>query len=844
MHRAPRPSAVPPRKAPLRLLVSALDGIVRRSSHFAFSAYRSSHKLQTCKKRILFVCVTNHKAKNGVQNHINIRRADLAISSTTTPFFGRRHHSPGRAASLSDRSRTFRWVPHVATRALEPRRCGLGFARHGDDPRGGARRVGRRGVLARARHPGSRKSPRLPRGSELAPRATSAATMPHAVRCAHEGCGVMFHYSMQSRVRLGSVFCSAHQPVALPGGKDQPRSAKSDSGSGKSSDGKLSPEPPEPNAMSPAVTNGAAASAAARIRGDGTARTTGLKAFLALRDSTGTWSSMACRVCGYVQNQNKNQTHGAKGGKGAAGAHALNANSVGAKSVGKVMNAVSSRSSLDCGCMRKWEVVVGGLSYRFCSGCKLYHELKCFENEKSAREAQQGVRCVQGAEAPAKAGRGARQPLRTPRVPLSASRPARRFQRVNLAAASAPPRASDSVSPEDSVTGDGGGSLGSNDAVNTGVTNSGGAKGSDAIGVGGEDAWTASWWTAGATGTARERVDKLRNCSMFNRGAPPAATASTTFSTRSSTTRSSTTSVKRRVSTPRPRTDSFATPSPPFPPRYRATCETSRTPGTGATFTEISSPRCSTANRTEATTRGRGSATSSRAPSSSAWTRSTSPRDAPRASTCFAPRTTCSSARAAAGPAGGDREGGGGARRMRRRVRRRSHLPRARGPEHRRPGALPRSPRRGALERGALRDGSYADAHLTDATPALGPLRHAGANSLVRVELNGDVLGAGDVALRCRFAGTTSRSRALGTTRIWTAPSRRFAWRRRRRGFRRARGVRLRRDVRARAASLRVCPAGSPFRSPSRRTPPPPPGVHAGAPSGARRCESRRRYCS
>ena len=115
---------------------------------------------------------------------------------------------------------------------------------------------------------------------ELAPRATSAATMPHAVRCAHEGCGVMFHYSMQSRVRLGSVFCSAHQPVALPGGKDQPRSAKSDSGSGKSSDGKLSPEPPEPNAMSPAVTNGAAASAAARIRGDGTARTTGLKAFL------------------------------------------------------------------------------------------------------------------------------------------------------------------------------------------------------------------------------------------------------------------------------------------------------------------------------------------------------------------------------------------------------------------------------------------------------------------------------------------------------------------------------------------------------------------------------------
>ena len=48
-------------------------------------------------------------------------------------------------------------------------------------------------------------------------------------------------------------------------------------------------------------------------------------------------------------------------------------------------------------------------------------------------------------------------------------------------------------------------------------------------------------------------------------------------------------------------------------------------------------------------------------------------------------------------------------------------------------------------------------AHLTDATIAEGRPGRAGSplgpNSLVRVELNGDVLGGGDVALRCRFAG-------------------------------------------------------------------------------------------
>ena len=220
----------------------------------------------------------------------------------------------------------------------------------------------------------------LPR-DELEPRATSAATMPHAVRCAREGCGVVFHYSMQSRVRTGSVFCAAHQPVGTHqpgGGKIDHRSPRgsADEGSNKSSDGGL----PEPGDRATAVSP-----PAARIRGDGTAKTTGLKAFLALRDSTGTWSSMACRVCGYVQG------HASKGGKNGAGGRASTTNGAESKAghkpgAGKVMNAVSSRSSLDCGCMRKWEVVIDGLSYRFCSGCKLYHELKYFENEKSAKK--------------------------------------------------------------------------------------------------------------------------------------------------------------------------------------------------------------------------------------------------------------------------------------------------------------------------------------------------------------------------------------------------------------------------------------------------------------------------
>ena len=588
---------------------------------------------------------------------------------------------------------------------------------------------------------------------ELAPRATSAATMPHAVRCAHEGCGVMFHYSMQSRVRLGSVFCSAHQPVALPGGKDQPRSAKSDSGSGKSSDGKLSPEPPEPNAMSPAVTNGAAASAAARIRGDGTARTTGLKAFLALRDSTGTWSSMACRVCGYVQNQNKNQKHAAKGGKGAAGAHALNANSVGAKSVGKVMNAVSSRSSLDCGCMRKWEVVIDGLSYRFCSGCKLYHELKYFENEKSAKKPskvcavfkeRRRLRKLAAAHGAQDAAGSSR--LQDPRAGSNARKPRSRV---------GSPRASDSVSPEDSVTGDGGGSLGSNDAANTGVTNGGGAKGSDAIGVvGGEDGVDRFVVDGGSNRHGEERVDKLRNCSMFNRGAPAGGDGFDHF-------------LNTFINDPVVNNvgqaagldaapshgflrNAFSTFSAKVPGDVRDIADAGDRGDLHGDFVSSMLDGEQNGGHDEGARFGYlfpGSVVVG-----------VDAVDLPEG--CAA---RVDPLRAADDLLFGKGGRGGQLAAIAREAAARGgcvaasvagHIYRARvDPNTGVPALFPEPAPRGALERGALRDGSYADAHLTDATPALGPLRHAGANSLVRVELNGDVLGAGDVALRCRFAG-------------------------------------------------------------------------------------------
>lgn len=603
---------------------------------------------------------------------------------------------------------------------------------------------------------------------ELAPRATSAATMPHAVRCAHEGCRVMFHYSMQSRVRLGSVFCSAHQPDALPGGKDQHRPArKSDSGSGKSSDGKLSPEPPEPNAMSPAVTNGAAASAGARIRGDGTARTTGLKAFLALRDTTGTWSSMACRVCGYVQNQNKNQTPSAKGRKGAAqGGSNPNPNP---KSVGKVMNAVSSRSSLDCGCMRKWEVVIDGLSYRFCSGCKLYHELKYFENEKSAKKPskvcavfkeRRRLRKLAAAHGAQDAAAG------SSRLAQDASGAGSNARRGGVGRS---PRGSDSVSPADSISGDGGGSLGSNDAANTGITNGGEAKAGVVVANGDvgdqafapfvEDVVDRFVVDGGSNRYGEERAHKLRNCSMFNRGAPVGGDGFDHFLN---------TFINDPVGVNAGQMGVGFDAAPPTHGFLRNAFSTfsAKVPGDVRDIADagdrgdLHGEFVSSMLDGQMPDQGEGARFGYLFPGSVIV--GVDAVDLPEG--CAA---RVDPLRAMDDLLFGKRSRNGGGGRLAAMAREAAarggcvaasvagHIYRARmDPNTGFPALFPVPAPRAALEPGALRDGSYAIAHLTDATPGRnGRNGRAGANSLVRLELDGDVLGSGDVALRCRFAG-------------------------------------------------------------------------------------------
>mmetsp|Transcript_5237 Transcript_5237/g.21361 ORF Transcript_5237/g.21361 Transcript_5237/m.21361 type:complete len:211 (-) Transcript_5237:1420-2052(-) len=188
------------------------------------------------------------------------------------------------------------------------------------------------------------------------------------------------------------------------------------------------------------------------------------------------------------------------------------------------------------------------------------------------------------------------------------------------------------------------------------------------------------------------------------------------------------------------------------------------------------------------------------------------------------------------GPAGGDREGGGGARRMRRRVRRRSHLPRARGPEHGRPGALPgaraegraraRRPPRRILRRGAphgcdARFGPVAsrgrEFPRSSRAPRRRPRRRGRRAS---VQVRGALPPDHERSVRLSF-GLHRRGGLRGAAEG---------------GFRRARGVRLCRDARGARR-----PQGFAVRVPRSDRPHVGPRGSRGAPSRAPRGEARRR---
>ena len=608
----------------------------------------------------------------------------------------------------------------------------------------------------------------LPR-DELEPRATSAATMPHAVRCAREGCGVVFHYSMQSRVRTGSVFCAAHQPVGTHqpgGGKIDHRSPRgsADEGSNKSSDGGL----PEPGDRATAVSPPAAAKSAARIRGDGTAKTTGLKAFLALRDSTGTWSSMACRVCGYVQG------HASKGGKNGAGGRASTTNGAESKAghkpgAGKVMNAVSSRSSLDCGCMRKWEVVIDGLSYRFCSGCKLYHELKYFENEKSAKKPSKVCAVFKERRRLRKiaAANGTSTANGTPSGMTAASPRAARG-----AADKRPTSPVDSVSPADSISGDGGGSLGSNDAANTGAANtydpnSGALFAPHPTHPDVEDRFVVDG-IAGRLG--EERVTKLRQCSMFNhvqpmsnmfnRGAAPDGFDHflDTFIDDPGASEYGAGLAASGGARAAPSQDflrnAFSTFSAKVPGDVRDIADA--TGDGGDLCDDFVSSMLDGADGVDR--HGDGARFGYLFPGSvivgvdavdlpEGCAARTNPVRAMR-DLLFDP----------SGPGGGSLAGlakeaaatGGVVAASVAGVLYRAGV----DPNTGVPALIPAPMPRGALRPGAMATGSYAVAHFTDAEVAhpRGAGR-TGSNTLARIELRGDVLGFGEVAIRCRFAG-------------------------------------------------------------------------------------------
>ena len=57
---------------------------------------------------------------------------------------------------------------------------------------------------------------------------------------------------------------------------------------------------------------------------------------------------------------------------------------------GEDAGGVMTRSSLECGCMRRWVVQIEGVAHRFCSGCKLYHVLSFFAGENDDASDQSG----------------------------------------------------------------------------------------------------------------------------------------------------------------------------------------------------------------------------------------------------------------------------------------------------------------------------------------------------------------------------------------------------------------------------------------------------------------------
>ena len=309
---------------------------------------------------------------------------------------------------------------------------------------------------------------------------------------------------------------------------------------------------------------------------------------------------------------------------------------------------------------------------------------------------------------------------------------------------------SDSVSPADSISGDGGGSLGSNDAANTGITNGGEAKAGVVVANGGvgdqafapfvEDVVDRFVVDGGSNGTAKS-AHMLRNCSMFNRST--VGHVSTTFSTRSSTTQSGSTPVRggwfrRRAPHARIPSQRLLHPSAKVPATARHSDAWDR---------HLHGEFVSSMLDGQMPDQGEGARFGYLVPGSVIV--GVDAVDLPEG--CAA---RVDPLRAMDDLLFGKRSRGGRLAAMAREAAARGgcvaasvagHIYRARvDPNTGFPALFPVPAPRAALEPGALRDGSYAIAHLTDATPGRnGRSGRAGANSLVRLELDGDVLGSG-----------------------------------------------------------------------------------------------------